>query len=188
MMGGGLLCWWCAFLTGTDRWGARETLPTRSGQLSGTKTWPMTYHFLYLHHLSYLPPLSPQPLTHISVTFIIGMYTSLHLCWFHMIGAEGILKESCAHGLRATQEEHREPCFWWYMVWLFISFSFPLLPSSSIFLFLFSLSVVAMTIRVMNKLSFHAGRVQGSLGGGVHCCHMLEHTHRSFSQLRGVLP
>ena len=142
MTGGGLLCWWCVFLTGTDRWGARETLPTHSGQLSGTKIWPITYRFLYLHHLSHLPPLSPQPLTHISVTFIIDMYASLHLCWFHMIGAEGILEESWAHGLRTTQEEHREPCFWWYMVWLFISFPFPFLPSSScIFLFLFSLSL-----------------------------------------------
>ena len=54
MVGGGLLCWQCAFLTGTDRWRARETIPTHSGQLSGTKTWPITRHFLHLYHFSHL--------------------------------------------------------------------------------------------------------------------------------------
>jgi len=28
-------------------------------------------------------------------------------------------------------------------------------------------------------------RVRGTLGGGVHCCHMSEHPHRGLAQLRG---
>ena len=69
-----------------------------------------------------------------------------------MIGAEGIPEESWAYGLWATQEEHREPCFWWY--------TWPTSPSP--FPSLFSSSSVSLTCCYDNKSDEQALLWQGT--------------------------